>query len=74
MVGDDADEIEHAFEFIMLLRIHTQLEQMESGRPVDNFINPDKLSGLEKRTMKEAFHLVSRMQDLIMERYKPMIW
>lgn len=74
MVGDDADEIEHAFEFIMLLRIHNQLEQMEAGRPADNFINPERLSGLEKRTMKEAFHLVSKMQDLIMERYKPMIW
>jgi CBS domain-containing protein len=74
IVAANADELEYAFEFIMLLRIHNQLQQIEAGRPSDNFINPDKLSGLEKRMIKDAFRLVSKMQDLIIERYKPMIW
>lgn len=74
IVKEYADELEHAFEFIMLLRIQHQLEQIESGKKPDNFINPQKLSNLEKRTIKDEFHLISKMQGLIIERYKPMIW
>ena len=74
MVKDYAEELEHAFEFIMLLRIHHQFEEIGSGREPDNFINPSKLSNLERKTIKDAFHLISKMQGLIIERYKPMIW
>jgi CBS domain-containing protein len=74
IVKEYADELEHAFEFIMLLRIQNQIEQIESGKNPDNFINPQKLSNLEKRTIKDEFHLISKMQGLIIERYKPMIW
>ncbi len=60
-----ADELKHAFEFIMLLRIHHQFTQMEAGIQPNNFINPSKLSNLEKKTMKESFYLISRLQDLL---------
>ncbi|MGE5893195.1 MAG: DUF294 nucleotidyltransferase-like domain-containing protein [bacterium] len=73
IVTEYADEIEHAFEFVMLLRMHHQLEQMESGKQPDNFLNPNMLSNLEKRTIKDAFHLISKLQDQIIERYKAMI-
>jgi CBS domain-containing protein len=74
IVKEYADELEHAFEFITLLRIHNQVEQIEGGREIDNFINPNTLSNLEKKTIKEAFHLISRIQDFIIERYKMLIW
>ncbi len=74
IVKEYAEELEYAFEFIMLLRIHHQFEQINSGREPDNFINPNKLSNLEKKMIKDAFHLISKMQGLIIERYKPMIW
>jgi CBS domain-containing protein len=74
VVREYADELEHAFEFMMMLRIQHQFEQIESDKTPDNFINPDRLSNLEKKTMKEAFGLISRMQDIIVERYKPLIW
>jgi CBS domain-containing protein len=73
IVAEYADELKHAFEFIMLLRIHNQFGQIEAGRFPDNFINPSKLSNLEKRTIREAFSLISRLQDLIVEMYKHMI-
>jgi signal-transduction protein with cAMP-binding, CBS, and nucleotidyltransferase domain len=31
------------------------------------------LTNLEKRTIKDAFHLVSRVQDQVLERYKAAI-
>lgn len=74
IVGEYAEELEQVFEFIMLLRIQHQYEQIKTGNVPDNFINPKKLSNLEKKSMKEAFQLISRIQDMIIERYKPMIW
>ena len=69
-----ADEFEEAFEFLMLLRIRHQYDQIEEGKEPDNFIDPGKLSNLERRKAKEAFRFISKMQDIIIERYKPLIW
>jgi CBS domain-containing protein len=74
IVKQYADELLHAFEFIMLLRIQHQFDQMKEGKDIDNFINPNKLSNLEKKIAKETFQLISKIQDMIIERYKAMIW
>ncbi len=74
IVEEYADDFEQAFEFIMLLRIHHQYEQISNGVAPDNFINPNGLSNLEKRSIKGAFQLVSKIQDLIIELYKALIW
>ncbi len=73
VVREYQKEIEHAFEFIMMLRIHYQFEQIKEGRVPGNFINPDKLSSLEKKTIREAFHLISKLQGTVIEMYKPLI-
>ncbi|HXW68922.1 MAG TPA: DUF294 nucleotidyltransferase-like domain-containing protein, partial [Dissulfurispiraceae bacterium] len=69
-----ADELEHAFEFITLLRVHHQADLLREGKAIDNFINPNKLSNLEKKTVKDAFHLIARLQDSTIERYKAFMW
>jgi CBS domain-containing protein len=74
IVQEYADEFEHAFEFIMLLRIHHQFSQLSAGGTADNFVDPNTLSNLEKRSLKDAFHLVTKVQNLIIERYKSLIW
>jgi CBS domain-containing protein len=74
IVKEYADDFEQAFEFIMLLRIHHQYEQIRNGVAPDNFINPNRLSNLEKRSIKGAFQLISNVQDLIIELYKALIW
>jgi CBS domain-containing protein len=74
IVEEYADDLEQAFEFIMLLRIHHQFRQLSAGQEPDNFINPNRLSNLEKRSIREAFHLITKIQDLIIERYKSLIW
>ncbi len=66
-----ADELAQAFEFINLLRIHHQVEQMEAGAPPDNFINPSSLSNLEKRMLKESFQVISRVQDGLIAQFGP---
>jgi CBS domain-containing protein len=74
IVKEYADELIHSFEFIMMLRIQHQYEQMKDGKEINNFIDPNALSNLEKRIAKETFQLISKIQDLIIERYKAMIW
>ncbi|MGC2062723.1 MAG: DUF294 nucleotidyltransferase-like domain-containing protein [Thermodesulfovibrionales bacterium] len=74
ILNEYADELEYAFEFIMLLRIQHQFEQMAAGEVPDNFINPNRMTNLEKKTIKDAFILISKMQDILIERYKPLIW
>lgn len=68
-----ADELKQALDFLLLLRVHTQYRQMTDGAEVDNFITPSRLTNLEKRTIKEAFQLIARVQDQVLERYKAAI-
>lgn len=73
VVKDYAEEIVYAFEFLMLLRMKHQYEQVIQGMMPDNFINPEALSNLEKKLLKDTFHLISKLQDILIERYKLMI-
>ncbi len=69
IVKQHGSELEHAFEFIMFLRMRHQYEQIKEGLSPDNFIYPDNLSNLEKRTIKEAFNVISKVQELVRIRY-----
>ncbi len=73
VVRDYADEIIYAFEFLMLLRMRHQYEQVLQGNVPDNFIDPESLSNLEKKLLKDTFQLLSKLQDILIERYKLMI-
>ncbi len=73
VVKDYADEIIYAFEFLMLLRMQHQYEQILRGNMPDNFIDPESLSNLEKKLLKDTFQLISKLQDILIERYKLMI-
>ena len=58
-----------AYEFIMQIRLNHQLRQVEAEQPPDNFINPAHLTDLEKQTLKEAFEVTRRMQNLISQEF-----
>jgi CBS domain-containing protein len=70
LISDQVDELEYAFEFVSLLRIHHQYHQLEAGREMDNFIHLETLSHLERKSLKDIFRLIIRVQDLVMERYR----
>ena len=73
IVQEYGDEMEHAFEYVMLLRVRHQYAQIKAGKNPDNFINPDHLTNMEKKSLKDAFGLMVKLQNMIMERYKQMI-
>ena len=73
LIAELVDELEYAFEFVTLLRVHHQYRQMEAGQPIDNFINLDGLSSLERQSLKKAFRLILKVQDMVLDRYKSFI-
>jgi CBS domain-containing protein len=51
-----------AFHFIQLLRLRHQHEQERKGQAPDNYLNPDMLSVLDRRILKEAFRQARKLQ------------
>ncbi|HEY3374225.1 MAG TPA: DUF294 nucleotidyltransferase-like domain-containing protein [Candidatus Aquicultor sp.] len=70
MLDEYSHELKESFEFLMLLRLVHQYEQCRLGEEIDNFIDPNKLSLIEKQTLKEVFYLISKLQDQIEQRYR----
>ncbi len=62
-------EIIEAYEFLMHLRLVHQLHMLENNREPDNYINPKDLSDLERQTLKEAFAVITRMQDFVQREF-----
>ena len=71
IIRELGDDLEHALEFIMLLRIHHQSAQIEAGEEPNNYIDPEKLSNLEKNTLQTSCKLISKAQESIVRKYSP---
>ncbi len=64
-----ASELEEAHEFLGLLRIRHQAEQIRDGLAPDNLIDPQRLTSLERRHLKDVFGVVADMQRTLAVRY-----
>ena len=62
-------EAREAYEFLMQLRLIHQMRLIEDGKEPDNYINPGDLTDLEKKTLKEAFSVIGKLQSLIKDLY-----
>jgi CBS domain-containing protein len=67
-------ELQEAFEFLTLMRLDNQLQQARKGEPLNNYINPGKLTHLQRNSLKEAFHTIARAHSLIDERFRTAVW
>lgn len=65
-----AEDVEHAFSYLLSLLIHSQLEQIEAALEPDNFLNPETLGAMEKRTLKETFQLIATLYESLEKRYR----
>lgn len=60
-----AEELAAAFEYLQSLRLRHQGDQERAGQPRDNFIAPAALSSLERRHLKDAFHVIATTQKTV---------
>ncbi|MGM0645538.1 MAG: putative nucleotidyltransferase substrate binding domain-containing protein [Thermodesulfobacteriota bacterium] len=63
-------ELTETFEFLTQIRTTHQLYQWEHGMDFDNWIAPEALTSLEKRTLKEAFTIIRRQQQFTRDRFR----
>jgi CBS domain-containing protein len=69
LAQDDATELRDTLEFLMLLRLRHQADLIQQGKPPDNFINPEALGYLERISLREAFEVIARWQDVLRSDY-----
>jgi len=49
----------------MMLRIKDAVEKMKQGQKPENYVAPGKLTRKERTMLKEALHVVDRLQSLV---------
>lgn len=52
-----------AFEFLTMLRLTHQANQLQSGESADNYLAPKEISRLEREHLKDAFKVIKTLQD-----------
>ncbi|WP_221795731.1 DUF294 nucleotidyltransferase-like domain-containing protein [Oceanobacter mangrovi] len=63
-------DLRDALEMLAMVRIRHQAKDLEAGRVPDNSIEPDNLSDFERKTLKDAFQIVSNAQKSLRFRYQ----
>ncbi|EMK3314251.1 CBS domain-containing protein [Vibrio vulnificus] len=58
------DNIIGAYRFITQVRFRHQLNAILAGKTPDNHISPDEFSSFERKHLKDAFKIISEMQDV----------
>ena len=63
-------ELVEAFNFLLQLRLKFRLEKIDARIELDNYINPAKLSTLEKDLLKDSFKIVNKFKKFVTYHYK----
>lgn len=61
---ESCDNIIEAYRFITQVRFRHQLNAIKAGKQPDNHIAPDNFTSFERKHLKEAFKIISQMQDV----------
>ncbi len=70
MSQEMSENLIDALEYIGNLRNQHQVELIRYGQKADNYLDPRKLSGLERGHLKDAFSIIKSMQDVLEQRYQ----
>lgn len=65
-----AKELEEAFNFLTSIKLKSNLEKLESGKEINNYINPEDLNTMEKDLLKDSFKIVNKLKKKLEYHYK----
>ena len=68
--SEGCENLRDALEFIASLRIQHQADQIRRGLQTDNFMDPKRLSKLEREHLKDAFKVIQSIQETLANRYQ----
>jgi CBS domain-containing protein len=71
LIRENGQELEYGFEFLTGLWLKIRQEQITRGLQPHPYLDPNDLNSLEKKTLKEVFALVARLQGLLLEKVQP---
>jgi CBS domain-containing protein len=71
-IRENAEELEYGFSFMSGLWLKNRWEQITRGAATHSYMNPDAMNSLERKTLKEIFSLVARLQGLLLEKVQPL--
>jgi CBS domain-containing protein len=63
--AETREGLEEAFRFLWEVRLHHHVEQLRSGVPPDDFVDPKDLGGVARQGLKEAFRIIARAQKAL---------
>ncbi len=66
----DVESWSESYHFIQLLRVRVHRRQAEQGLPLSNHVDPESLSELDRRILKEAFRQARKLQAKIALEYQ----
>ncbi len=61
--------LRYALELLSMVRIRHQVEAIEQGLQLDNYIEPERFSSSERHHLKEAFQVIGNAQKFLRFRY-----
>lgn len=64
-------DLRDALEFISITRARHQAEEIANGQEADNSIEPDNLSDFDRKSLRDAFLILSNAQKYLKFRYQP---
>jgi len=67
--ASDAADLEEAFEFLVHMRLRSQVEDIREGRSPDNYIPLDRLNAMEQGRLKIALASVEKFQGFIRHHF-----
>jgi CBS domain-containing protein len=65
----ESNDLREAFNLMMLIRLQNHLSQMNQGKELDNYINPDELSLIQQSVLKTAFKSIAQLQSRMETRF-----
>lgn len=67
--ASSCDEMVAAYDFLMQLRLKTQITLIQSGQTPTNYVHPGKLGDIQKESLKQAFAQIAAVQKKISYDY-----
>ena len=67
---ESAKELIMAFNILNSLKLKASLEKLDKKEKIDNFVNPNKLTIMEKDLLKESFKIVNKLKKRLENHFK----
>lgn len=68
--NESAKELIMAFNILNSLKLKASLEKLDKKEKIDNFVNPNRLTIMEKDLLKESFKIVNKLKKRLENHFK----